>query len=199
MSEPEEFILAHGTITMDHVDDVVHYVEGYNPAKAREYYLRTRQLKGRQAGSKDTPVGRPAAKTPVVAPKKTALKPAPTSKQVEARVAEMKGRLEKLRKVLRELVKQAKARSGIDPKDDKSKAPAGSKKLSAAERKKAAEASAKYRKANPQKDESISDEAKRLAEQIKDVNAKIAKARADLKSAVAKARTTPAAKSRRNN
>jgi len=187
MSDPQEFILDHGLVPLDHVKEVVHYVEGYNPAKAREYYLRTRQLKGRQPGAAPATTSKaPAAKAPTKIVKK---QPPKQSTSTKARVAEMKVRLEKLRKVLRELVKQAKARSGADPKDKK--ATAGSKKLSAAERKEAAKRSAEYRKKHKSEieNDSVDEQAKRLADQIKDVNAKIAKAKADLKASVAKART----------
>ena len=190
-----DFILQHGEVPMN---EVRHYVAGYDPQKAREYYLRTRELKGRQAGSKDTSAGsRPAPKvnlmsTPTGAKTSSAPKPKSSAlekrKATEKRIEEMKGRLEKLRKLLRELVKQAQARSGADPKDSKTKAAAGSHKLTAKERKEAAKRQEEYRKKNPEKKETLTEQEKRLAKQIEDVNAKIADARNDLKSAIAKAR-----------
>lgn len=203
-AQAKKFVLEHSNIPMDHVKEVVvHYADDYDPAKAREYYLRTRKLKGRKAGSKVAPVGRkPSAAKIAARPRPVAKKSAAQHhKEVFARVEAMKGRLEKLRKLLRELTKQAQARSGVDPKKDKKAKPtAGSKKLTAAERKEAAKRSAEYRKKHEAelKKETLTDQEKRLNEQIKDVEAKIAKAKADLKAAVAKARPkNPAAPSRR--
>lgn len=207
----DDFILEHSNIPMDHVDDfVAHYTQGYDPAKAHEYYLRTRKLKGKKTGTAVAPKGRPVGKQltthSVAAPKqKTALE---HRKEVAARVESMKGRLEKLRKLLRQLVKEAQIRSGVDPKDQKAKAKAtaGSEKLTAAEKKEAAKRSKEYREKHKAElaKETLTAQEKRLSEQIKDVEAKITKAKAELKAAVAKARQNsvsknPAAQSRRNS
>jgi hypothetical protein len=190
VSDLKTLISKLGPVPMEQVKDIIHSSVDYNPAKAHEYYLRTRELSGRTSSSNST------SNTPTLATKTvsnivkpTISKPsAETKQQVETRVADMKVRLTKLRKLLTELVKQAKARSGIDPTKDPNADPA-TKKLTAAERKEAAKKQAEYRKKHPEEDVNISEEAKRLEEQIKDVNAKIAKARADLTSAVAKGRT----------
>lgn len=99
----------------------------YDPEARRRYYLRNRKLKGRQPGSDvstevDRPsaavrpgIGRPDRATLPVRAKPTTSK----TDEIEAKVADLKAKFEKLREVLRELVKQAQARSGQEPADRK--------------------------------------------------------------------------------
>lgn len=94
----------------------------YNPQKAHEYYLRTRQLKGRQpAAAKPTPISR-TAQVRTAPVKKAAVKPAVKTRaqhrrEVEAQIAAFEDRIKRLRETLRALVAAAQARSGVKPKD----------------------------------------------------------------------------------
>lgn len=99
----------------------------YDPQKAHEYYLRTRDLKGRSRGmdgdgsTSRMPAAQPAKSTPrksstakVSTPRKVA--PKETIEQRRARIKaateQLKAKLEQLREVLRQLVNEAKVRSG---------------------------------------------------------------------------------------
>lgn len=69
----------------------------YDPQKAHEYYERTKELKGRKKGSSPTPhVQRKVASQAQV-------------KTAEQKVAEIKGKLERLRALLREKVAASKS------------------------------------------------------------------------------------------
>lgn len=163
-------------------DNLLH---AYDPVKAREYYLRTRKLKGRKKGSEDNkgdknsgsvkPSG--TKKSPVVK-KRAKQKRAET----EAKVAALKKRLERLKEVLSELVKEAKARSGVKDESPKAKADQNEetkarKPLTSAQKKAQAERAKKaYEK---EKKQSPDQELKELQEKIKDIRAKIKAAIAD--------------------
>lgn len=194
MVTAEEFVLQHAE-------------QPYDPTKAHEYYERTKRLTGRRRGVGVESSGRRSFGSDSFSPRKSKIKtPEQRRKEIEARVKVLKARLEKLREVLRELVKQAQARSGIDPKDKSAKkAVAGkSKKLTATQKREAAKRSKEYREKNKNdKKESLSDQEKDLQETIKKVKEKIDKAREDLKAATIRAREQsmrrPAANSRRNS
>lgn len=147
-------------------DDLVH---AYDATKRREYYLRTRKLKGRQ----------PAKAKP---PKKTrAQRQAERRRKLEAQVEALKGRLERLRIVLRELTEQAKKRSGVETKKTTSKKSTSNtkktaeKKLTPAQKAKAAKAAEEYREKNPEK--ALSEDVKSLNEKIKTIQERIVKMR----------------------
>ena len=149
-------------------DDLVH---AYDAMKRREYYLRTRKLKGRKPGQAPPP-------------KKTrAQRQAERRKKLEAQVEALKGRLEKLRAVLAQLTEQAKKRSGVETKKTPSKKTSSStkktaeKKLTPAQKAKAAKASEEYRKKNPEK--ALSEDVKSLNEKIKTIQKRIEKMRHD--------------------
>jgi hypothetical protein len=120
---PQEFILKHAA-------------QPYDAAKRREYYLRTRELKGRKAGGgRPPPTG--ALKTAV----KTTAKKVSTSnreeiqrrrEEVANRVAALNIKLDRLRGILSDLDKQA----GGNKSEDKTKEK--KKELTPAEKKKAA-------------------------------------------------------------
>ncbi|AWN06113.1 hypothetical protein SEA_MIEK_10 [Streptomyces phage Miek] len=142
----------------------------YDAAKRRDYYLRTRNLKGRKPGAKK------------VAPKKTrAQRQAERRRKLEAQVDALKARLEKLREVLASEVKKAQARSGV--KDSKtpakkaspSKSSSKTPKLTAAQKAKAAKAAEEYRKKN--QDLLLEDQVKSLNGKIKTIQERIAKMR----------------------
>lgn len=115
--------LLHG-VTMDTVLE-----HKYDPVYARQYYLRTRQLKGRtrregytndkdefkeHATGNEGKYDRPGDKD-----KKT---PKERREELEARKARLKAKIDKLEAVLAELVKAAKARSGVETKEPKASA-----------------------------------------------------------------------------
>lgn len=142
----------------------------YDSAKRREYYLRTRKLKGRKPGVKPAPKPKPTR----------AQRQAARRKKLEAQVEALKGRLEKLRAALKILTEQAQARSGIKPDSSKKKTSSttkktDSKKLTTAQKAKAAKASAEYREKNP--DKVLAEEVKSLNAKIKTIQERIAKMR----------------------
>src|SRR5688572_1261221 len=123
MLTPEELILRHA-------NDVIYHE--YDPVAAREYYLRTRELKGRKPGQMSTTSNRQTSgptqttagrKTPAIPggqlkkPPVKALTPQQRRAVIERRVKALKSRLDELKAALAELVKQAKIRSGVDPAD----------------------------------------------------------------------------------
>lgn len=153
----------------------------YDPVKAREYYLRTRELKGRTKGSELATVKRSASvQTPAqmaAARKAAALK---HRKAQEAKVAQLKARLEKLKKILKKLVEEAKKRSGVDSKPSTSPASASAKAkadkpLTAKEKADAAKKAKEYRDKN--KNQTPDQEAKAIQQQIDAALKRIAKMR----------------------
>ena len=161
----------------------------YDPVKAHQYYLRTRELKGRQPGKAIPPtVGRPpkaiaksivhpAAKVIKPPPKPVVKKPAAPKKQSTAdQVAALQTRLTTLRKVLADLVQQAKARSGVA---SKSTSPA--KKETAAQKKAASVAAKKfYDKHKNNKTQTPSQQLKDLQSKVKVIQDKIKQMRAEI-------------------
>ena len=97
-------------------DFIQHYTDQiYDPVKAHEYYERTKQLTGRKSGQATSSSGRKSSSNSsssrkTIAPESAAQKKA----KFEAEVASLKSRLENLRALLRELVVEAKKRSGVD-------------------------------------------------------------------------------------
>lgn len=198
------------------LDEILEHGEEYDPIKAREYYLRTRKLKGRQKGSVDLAGSRrPGGSTVSALPrKKKAVSPAlQRRRETQARINALNERLEALRKVLRELVEAAKARSGVEtpkPKDSKSKAPvkkatsAGSEKLTAAQKKEAAKKAKERYEKEKDKNVSLTDQEKTVQAQVEAVKKKIVQARKDLRASIERANKrqtskNPAAPSRRNS
>ena len=157
----------------------------YDPAKAREYYLRTRELKGRKKGSAPPPAKGRVAKATV-----TKLSSKQRAAATQAKIDHLKKRLEKLRDALAELVAAAKKRSGVDPKDTKGAKGASStsnSKLTPQQKKQAAARSKEYYEKN--KDKSPDEQVKALEAQIKSIKARI-------KAAIADAKKKPAKKSK---
>lgn len=164
--------------------------EDYDPVKAREYYLRNRKLKGKKPGASRPSSTRPSGGNTATAMRpKAAVKPKSNTKAAsEARVAAMKVRLQHLESLLKTLLKQAKARSGVDPastakKDpasDGSKAAGDSKPTTAAEKAKAAKRSKEaYDKSHPEE---------ALTKDIEAVQKRIAKVREDMANSIQTAR-----------
>lgn len=180
MSQPDDFI-----------QSIFHL---YSPVDRHERYLRERQLKGRQPAKKMPTVGkigtlhpkgkatRPATKGFVksAVPKKSA---AEVRKETLAQVEALKARFEKLREVLRQLVEQAQARAGDHQltTQDKVEKPSHT---TAAEKKKAAEASQKSRDKHKNDPPTPSEELKTLQTKIKNIQKKIEEMRAKLNEAL---------------
>lgn len=178
---------------MDRVDEFLqHHLEhAYDSAKRREYYLRTRELKGRKKGRGDRPTGGRPTGRPQPPRKKAGQTPA----EIEARKVALEKKLERLKEVLRELVEAAKARSGVEPTRDKEAStpePTSSKKdskLTAAQkRKKAADARKDY---EPEKQSAPT--TKSLEADIAKVREQIASARAKLRASIERSRSPQAA------
>lgn len=159
-------------------EDLVHE---YDPVKRHEYYLKMRKLKGHQPAAKKVSGVHPRAKAPVKPVKTRAQRQAERTRKLEAQVNALKTRMEKLRTVLAELTKQAKARSGVDVSKTTSKKAASPQKKSPAEHKtasqkaKAAKQSKEYYEKH--KDEILADEIKSLNGKIKTIQERIAKMR----------------------
>lgn len=156
-------------------DDLQH---AYDPAKRREYYLKTRKLKGRKAAAIRTSTSRPTAK-PKPPTLTRAQRQAARRRKLEAEVNALKARLEKLRDALEELTKKAKARSGVKPNSTAPKKSTAkkttAKKQTASQKAKAAKQSKEYYEKH--KDEILADEIKSLKGKIKTIQERIEKMR----------------------
>lgn len=94
----------------------------YDPVKAREYYLRTRELKGRKprqavatTGSRQPAQGMPM-RSPAKGTSNTNLRDS-RRKELEARKANLEAKLDRLQALYRERIAAAKKRSGIKTAD----------------------------------------------------------------------------------
>lgn len=168
--------------------DMDHFIAHvYDAAKAREYYLRTRELKGRMKGMGVVGEGKvPAKPAPVAAPKKP-------SGDRKAVLKDRLGRLEEILDDLTARVEAAKARSGIttptkkSAEADKSKDPSTpAKEKSSSQKKKDAKAAAERYEKN--KTAETSKDAQAVQDEIEEVQKAIAEARAELAAALAKAK-----------
>lgn len=164
----------------------------YDPQKAHEYYLRTRELKGRTPSSTSpTPLATRTGVGTSSSPRRTPLTQTAEQhrQEVKARVEALQSRLEALRKVLQELVRLAQARSGVEttkPSEKSSSEP----KLTSSQKKAAAEASKKYYEEH--KDDALtpSEQLESLQTKVKAVEAKIQELRDKLKTTINPIRTT---------
>lgn len=165
----------------------------YDPVKAHQYYLRTRQLKGRKTGSNNptpTTVSKVATgrSGSVTVTNKMRVEPKQDVNTItEKRVAALKVRLEQLKEELERLVKEAKARSGVKSEPNKEPKETTSASSKPAKPKTASQKEEAARKAREYYDETHPEQA--LERQIKEVKEKIWKARQKLKDAVDSART----------
>lgn len=171
---------------MSEIDDsaLFHYAKGYDPEKARAYYLRTRQLKGRKRGTTSDVVTRPAGEqSPSSQRRSTSGSKSQTPSQREALMkqkAALEARLDRLRDVLAQLVEAAKKRSGVDTKSAENKTSPETKdtpdkKLTRAEKREKAEAAREAYEPDP----TVSQEVKQLQDQVQDVLSQIKAAAAD--------------------
>lgn len=150
----------------------------YDAAERRAYYLRTRKLKGRNPESPEQKVGRTTGSMLMTLAQARKKRREENRRKQEAQVEALKAKLEKLREVLTELVKQAKLRSGVSPKKDNpdtkdraTKPP----KLTPAQKKEAAEKAKEYREKNPEK--ALAEDIKSLNDKIKAIQERITKLR----------------------
>jgi chromosome segregation ATPase len=197
-------------VTVIDVDDFLGYIlddtpaselsHAYDPVKAREYYLKTRQLKGRLKGS-PKPVGRAlTAAENVVEAKRSRVrriaaqkaKRAKLKKLAEERVDKLQTRLDRLDEVLKELTKQAKARSGVKTKstastNSTSKSNGSSKPKTASQKRDDAKRAKEQREKDG--DPSLSDQAKELEAKIAKVRESITKMKEQIAEARKKAQT----------
>jgi uncharacterized coiled-coil protein SlyX len=165
----------------------------YDPAKAREYYLRTRKLKGRKKGSTINVGAHQKKEAHDEHSENQRLKKIAANKKLkaaaEARVDHLQARLDRLKEVLEELTKQAKARSGVETKtttkekaeNKKANEKADSKPKTAAEKHADAKASKESREKDG--DPSLHDQAKDITAKIAEVRKSIAKMKAQLAEA----------------
>lgn len=152
----------------------------YDPNKRREYYLKTRELKGRTPGSGESSGGgsssssAPAAKPKAPSKEEAALI---TKKKIE----QMKARLKKLRETIKNLVAEAKKWSGTPVKPD-AKTAKGAPEVKLTAKQKAD--AAKRSKENYEKNKKTtgSDEVKDLQAQIDKAVERIKKLKKDLDS-----------------
>ncbi len=183
------------------IDDSALFHGTYDPVKAREYYLRTRKLKGRtKAEVAAKGVARAAIKKPavkVVGQKPNRANTKSRREELKAQRAALQKRLDHLRDVLKKKVEEAKKTSHKNAakhpakKDDKATAPETpadvadrnrnekKQRLTASQKSAKAKAAKKaYEKEHPN---TLSDDIDILREQIKDIKAKIEKVMADAK------------------
>lgn len=180
-------------------DDVIlqHGARLYDPQKRHERYIRTRQLKGRVAGT-----SRPVPSGPSTANPYHQSGPSNTpyhSKSNAEKVQNLRDRLTNLQSVLHDLVRQAKARSGIEvgpasessstTTESKTKKSSSSTKDSpdkpktAAEKRDDAERQKKYREQQQREHPTKSQEVASLNRQITETQDRIHKMRQTLASA----------------
>jgi hypothetical protein len=205
------------------VDDIIltHARTPYDPVKRREYYLRTRQLKGRKVGTTIPVAGRKSGSvksSPKGDPRKAQkLRRAKRQREIDVKVNALRKRLFDLREILHTLVNQAKIRSGVKPTvkaPTQKRETAGSKRQTTATKKQtstqkreAAKRSKEYYEKNVKgKPVKVKPDVEvvLLKSAIRDVEKKIEKARSDIEASIARARqkavrTKPAVKSRQTS
>lgn len=178
-------------------DSSLFHAGAYDPVKAREYYLRTRKLKGRQKkGTEEPSSTRPGAKTANPAASRSKSNRSKSESRRAELLAQQKAlrkRLDRLRQVLKKLVEEAKkdAQKNASPvpkkneektkttsssgsskgggKDSKDRKPLTAKQKSD----RAKKAKEEYEKEHPN---SLSNDVAILKEQVKDIQGKIKKA-----------------------
>lgn len=185
MQTPEAFIMSHADLRV------------YDPIKAHEYYLRTRKLKGRTKKSIPVKVSNSDAVSPsFLHPKPKAqgqlvsvIRQKESEARIKARVAELKSKLDVLKAILNQLVKDATKNSTSvkTPKNSEATKSPSEKKdrkaLTGAQKvEKAKKAKIQYQKEHPES------ERQARQRQIKEVQAKIQEVESKLKAALESAR-----------
>lgn len=192
MADDFDTIVAAG---LQAAEDLIHR-SVYDPVKAREYYLRTRKLKGRQPGSSETMSRAEFNKVATgnegtyARPSNTAEMRASRRKKLLAEKAKLERRIQELQNALDLLVEAAKKRAGVKPDKQDKKSPEDptetaaknekgkkDKPLTEAEKRKKREASREaYAKENHT---SLAQDVQTLHKQVKDIRAKLEQAVAD--------------------
>jgi hypothetical protein len=175
----------------------------YDAVKAREYYLRTRDLKGRTKGKVlsyevDDPK-KPLSTAPLSKKETKEAKKLWISKEDQDRVDKLQKRFDKLQKVLADLTQQKSKLEGPQSDDTKSKDAKSAKSDSKPEHKTAAEKAKAAKKAKEDRekegDPSLSAQAKALDAKIKAIGVSIKK----MKETVSKAQHKDQAKEKNAN
>lgn len=159
-------------------DSALLHAQPYDPAKARDYYLRNRKLKGRNKGGKPDPLVRRAAGKSVVVKRKTGKSSEARRKEIHAQTVALEKRLANLKKVLATLVEKAKKRGGGETKKEKQQAAAEKatraknkgKPLTAKQKK---EAAVRAKKAAAKDNAPPAEKLANLKEDLKEVRTKI--------------------------
>lgn len=156
----------------------------YDPVKAREYYLRTRHLKGRRPAAQEASIGRPTARGASNAEMRLSRR-----KQLEAEKAKLEKRIEELKNALESLVRQAKRRAGItaaedsatkkDPKEQADRNTRDKKDKPLTEKQKADKRKAAKDQYEKEKGMTLSREVEALRKEAQDIRAKLEAAIAD--------------------
>lgn len=101
-------------------DELIHATV-YDPAKAHEYYLRRRQLKGRRSAGADDISSRSGGHGDQggTGGSSNSLLRDSRSKDLDARIETLRGKVDQLRELIRLRVDKAKERAGVDKPEDK--------------------------------------------------------------------------------
>ena len=188
-SDTAEFLdeLFHEDLFLDELS------HAYDPVKAKEYYEKTKVLKGRVKGTTKVVAktsnssSASAAKKRASAAKAQAARSAALKAAAEKRVFALKVRLQQMEEALDKLAAQAKARSGVDPKASAPKAATAASKakdakpLTAAQKREAAKKAAERRE--KESDQSLSTQEKTLEAKIASVRKRIDKMKVDMEVA----------------
>lgn len=174
----------------------------YDPVKAKEYYERTKKLKGRRKGARPVGSSRPVGKGVATTPRPAARAVGGPAKPPTGRtkqMAELRARLGRLEQVLDDMqarVEAAKARAGITTPTKKTAATEKSKESSSEEpskktsSQKKADAKAAKERYEKNKNPETSQQAQSVQDEIEEVQKKIAEAREELATALAKLKTS---------
>ncbi len=157
---------------------VLAHAKVYDAAKAREYYLRTRQLKGRRPTAQVASIGRPVARGASNAEMRLSRR-----KKLEAEKAKLEKRIEELKNALESLVRQTKRRAGIsasedaqkgsDPKEQADRNTRDKKDKPLTEKQKADKREAPKEQYEKEKGMTLSREVEALRDQAKDIRVKL--------------------------
>lgn len=157
---------------------VLAHAKVYDAAKAREYYLRTRQLKGRRPTAQVASIGRPVARGASNAEMRLSRR-----KKLEAEKAKLEKRIEELKNALESLVRQVKRRAGIsasedaqkgsDPKEQADRNTRDKKDKPLTEKQKADKREASKEQYEKEKGMTLSREVEALRDQAKDIRVKL--------------------------
>jgi chromosome segregation ATPase len=189
---PEELIMLHADLP-------------YDPQKAHEYYLRTRELKGRSKGADNSSDGRSGSKSGGSQSAHRSAKPKKSSKQRQAEIAALAAALDKklarLKKALAVLVEQAKGRSGVDPHTDKKntdspKSSSETTHRTAAQKSADAKRSKEYQEKH-KNDPKTNKYVEAIRKKIEEVRKKISDLREEIAAAAEKSNKSPTSPKRR--